>query len=207
MAIGHQTRSYVTSAVNVAASATAQPVCSFGITDRDALNLKVDILLGQCAVSGTTTVTLQDSNGFGIWNSTKSATPTASTDKAVSAVDTTTSTLTSTSHGYAAGTLVTINSTGSTPGGLVAGGRYFVVNPTTNALQLAAVLGGAPLSISSAGAGTIKLSAVRVVTVVLNAQTAGDVQYLPLRPQGRLVCTTDTTDTVQVVDVRVSHLY
>lgn len=214
MAAGHGSRSYVNNPVSVPSNTTAQYVCNFGINNGMRLNLGVDIVLGQCSVAGATTVKLQTSNGLGLWTDSKTASPTSSTDKTISAVTAGTGTLTSNSHGYAAGQLVTINSAGGTvPGGLIPGGRYFVSNPTTNTFQLSTTFAGAGVSapaISSfgdAGSGTITTSAAQVITIAVNSQTSGDVQYLPLRPQGQLVCTTANGDTVQIIDVRVGHIY
>ena len=207
MSSGHQTRSYIANAVNVAASTTAQQVANLSIDNEMRLNFKVDIVLGQ--VAGTPTIALQDSNGLGIWNSIKSNTLSASTDKTVSAVSASTGTLTSASHGFTAGQLVTINSTGTMPGGLLPGQKLFIVNPTTNTFQVTPFLGNnsAVGSFKDAGSGTITVTAATVATIAVNAQTSGDVQYLPLRPQARLVGTTSAGQTLQVIDVRVGYTY
>lgn len=214
MAAGHGTRSYLNNGgpgpgVNVATNQTNVATgITFGINSDMRLNLVVDVVVGQCAVIGTTNVGLRNGNGFGLWTNTKTAAVSASTDKTISSVTAGTGTLTSNSHGYTAGQLVTINSSGAVPGGLFAGGKYFVTNPTTNTFQLSASYNGPAItSFLDAGSGTIKTTAAAVVTLAFNAQTAGDVQYLPLRPQAEIIATTANGDTIQIIDVRVAHLY
>lgn len=73
----------------------------------------------------------------------------------ISGVNTTTDTLTSTSHGRPNGFCLVITSTGTMPGGLVSGTRYFVINAATNTFQLSATSGGSAIDITSSGSGTI----------------------------------------------------
>jgi hypothetical protein len=59
-----------------------------------------------------------------------------------------------TAHGYADGKAVFFTTTGSLPTGLVAGAIYYVVNATTNAFEVAATIGGAPIDTSGSQSGT-----------------------------------------------------
>ncbi|WP_075089551.1 hypothetical protein [Verrucomicrobium spinosum] len=68
-------------------------------------------------------------------------------------------TLTAAAHGLAEGTPVKVASSGTVPGGLTAGTVYYVKNTDTNTLQLSAALGGAVLDLTSAGTGTITVTA------------------------------------------------
>ena len=207
MSAGHQVKRYIARAVNIPASQTAAKAADFTINDDMRTNLKVDILVGK--VAGTPSVLLQDSTGFGNWNTLKSVALTASTDQTVSSVNATTGVLTVAAHGYTQGQLITLNSSGTVPGGLLPGDRYFVANPTTNTFQLYLLEGNsvAQSSFTDAGSGTITVTAVQWATVALNVEVAGDQAVMPLRPMGRVAVTTGAGQTVQVVDVRVCHIY
>jgi hypothetical protein len=56
-------------------------------------------------------------------------------------------------HGLAAGTPVTLSTTGALPTGLVAATTYYVVSPTDNAFSLALTPGGDPINTSSTQSG------------------------------------------------------
>lgn len=208
MSAGHQVKSYKTGRT-VPVSQTAIEVVRFGIENESRLNLRVDVLLGKVTAGGTPTLILQDSTGYEFWNTVAtSAALTASTDKTL-IPDFNTGTITSAAHGYSNGIAVAINSTGSLPGGIQPGQVYFVVQVTTNTFKLATAQSpeSFPLSFSDNGTGTITSSALRQVTFALNVEVAGDQAVMPLRPNGRLACTTGAADTVQVMDTRVCMTY
>lgn len=71
-------------------------------------------------------------------------------------------TLTANNHGLNNNESVTLKSTGALPAGLNTQTEYFVVNGTTNTLQLATVEGGTPITTTSAGTGTHTLLHGRV---------------------------------------------
>src|SRR5688572_27317110 len=71
-------------------------------------------------------------------------------------------TLTATDHGLNDGESVTLKTTGTLPGGLSASTEYFVVNATTNTLQLSLTRGGTPITTTSGGSGTHTLLSGRV---------------------------------------------
>lgn len=208
MATGYQTRSQVSKPVQVPASQSAFEVCRFGINNEGQLNLKVDIYVGKVAAGGTPTLKLQDQSGWEFWNDVKSSSAlTASTDKTLTP-DYTTGFFTSASHGYNNGDMVALSSTGRLPGGLDQGtGRFWVCNKTTNTFQLTRSLqnGSLPVSFTDNGSGTLTSSAVRVITIALNVEVAGDQAVMPLRPQGRVVGVTGASDAIQVVDLRYGN--
>jgi hypothetical protein len=82
--------------------------------------------------------------------------------------------VTHTSHGYAAGQLVTFNSTVSLPTGLVAGTVYCVLAAglTTNTYEVGATCGGSAINTSSAGSGTFTEQAGNDLTGTGASQTA-----------------------------------
>ena len=215
---GYQVRRALARGVTIPASQTAAPVTTQNISDNMRTNLVIDIYLGQ--VASTPSLLLQDSTGYGIWNTVKSASASASTDKTVSAVAPTTGTLTIASHGYMNGQLVAINSSSRVPGGLDSQLPYYVANATTNTFQLAPVgptNGVNPISNSmsqsafgsfiDAGAGTITISAVQVLTIRANVEVAGDQSVMPIRPLGRIACTTSGSQTCQVLLVNSGYVY
>ena len=71
-------------------------------------------------------------------------------------------------HGAAAGTAVTLSTTGALPTGLTAGTTYYVVSPAANTFQLSATVGGAAINTSGTQSGT------HTATFVGSAISAGD---------------------------------
>ena len=185
----------------VGASVTNQPISSnWRMTARGSLNSRVDIYVGKVAVGTGITAKLQHSSGYGIWADAKTVAITASTDKTVSAVSTTTNTLTSATHGYTEGQAVAISATTAVPVGLTAGIPYYVKVVDANNVQLASSISGPAVLLTSAGSGTITLSAVRVFTIQHLMEVAGDQTHLPLRSSARVVVTTGASDSAQISD-------
>jgi hypothetical protein len=71
-------------------------------------------------------------------------------------VDTSTDTISITSHGYTSGqSVIFSNSTPSDlPGGLTQGITYYILNPTTNDFQISLTVDGSPVDLTSGGSGT-----------------------------------------------------
>lgn len=186
----------------VGASVTNLPISSnWRMTARGSLHSRVDIYVGKVAVGTGITAKLQHSSGYGIWADAKTVAITASTDKTVSAVSTTTYNLTSTTHGYVEGQAVAISSTGAIPVGLVSGIPYYVRVVDADNVQLSSSMSGPAVPLTSAGSGTITLSAVRVFTIQHLVNVAGDQTHLPLRSSARVVLTSGASDSAQISDV------
>lgn len=77
-------------------------------------------------------------------------------------VNTGTDTMTVTNHGYSIDSKVTFGSNSALPGGINFGTEYFVVNPTTNTFQVSLTYGGAPIDLTSQGAGTLQVRLVKI---------------------------------------------
>jgi hypothetical protein len=180
-------------------------VAQGAINDDMKLFLSVTAYLG--AVTGTPTFQLQTQAEYRIWRTIKSS-PAAvvSTDTTVTV--TLPSTLTAASHGYTAGQMVTINSSGTVPGGLLPGSRYFVAAPTTNTFMLSLMPSTtpAPVQFSDAGSGTITVTAAQAVVLLVNNATA-DSSVLPMDPRFRIngVCTGG--QSMQFIGLSVGHQY
>jgi hypothetical protein len=71
-------------------------------------------------------------------------------------------------HGFTAGTVVPFFNIVTTAG-LIEGRRYYVVNPTANAFQVAATLGGAPVTLTNDGSATLLPYKVAIVTITPQA--------------------------------------
>jgi hypothetical protein len=71
-------------------------------------------------------------------------------------------------HGFNAGTALSFYSIVTTTG-LVEGRRYYVVNPTANAFQVSATLGGAPVTLTNDGSATLLPYKVAIVTITPQA--------------------------------------
>jgi hypothetical protein len=203
MAAGHQARAYLFFGKTAPASATTE-VTKLAINDEMRLNLVVDVVLGQ--VASTPTLNLQDSTGFGFWNTAKSAALSASTDKTVTVAG---STWTAAAHGYTVGQMVVINSTGNMPGGMQAGQRTFIQSATTNTFVLSndTSSSSSPVTTTDSGTGTLTATAATEVTLRLNVEVAGDQAVMPLRPLGRVTVTCTGGQTAQVLDVRTGYCY
>ena len=79
-----------------------------------------------------------------------------------------TNTVNLTAHGFTAGTVVPFFNIVTTTG-LVEGRRYYVVNPTANAFQVSATLGGAPVTLTGDGSATLLPYKVAIVTITPQA--------------------------------------
>lgn len=62
--------------------------------------------------------------------------------------------LTATAHGWANGDILAVSSSGTLPAGLTAGVLYYIVQSSTDTFKLSTTKGGAPITTTSAGAGT-----------------------------------------------------
>ena len=63
-------------------------------------------------------------------------------------------------HGLVSGASVQLSTTGALPTGISAGATYYIINPTTNTFQLAASLGGNPITITGTQSGTPSAASV-----------------------------------------------
>lgn len=91
-----------------------------------------------------------------------------SIESAAATIDIPSSTITSINHGFQNNDGISFTTTGALPTGLVAGTRYWVVNSSTNTLQVAPVLGDAPISLSGTQSGihTIHVASPRLVSII-----------------------------------------
>lgn len=203
MSAGHQPKSYLPLGVTAPAGATTS-ITRLTIDNEMRLNLVVDFYLGK--VTSTPTLKLQDSTGFDTWSDAKSLALSASTDQTVIVSG---NTWTAAAHGYVAGQMVVINSTGNMPGGYPAGTRAFIQAPTTNTFRLSTGTDprAAPILTTDSGTGTLTVTAMTLVTMRLNVNIAGDQAVMPLRPQGRIVAVCTGGQTAQVLDVRTGYTY
>jgi len=90
-------------------------------------------------------------------------------------VDTTDNHLDDTAHGHITGQQITLSSTSSLPTGLLANTIYYVVNPTlntNNSFQVALTEGGDPVTISTAGSGTLTWTKTLLKTITTDYTVA-----------------------------------
>lgn len=205
MSQGHQSKSALAAGKTVPISQTAAFIANFAIDNEMRLNLVVDLVLGQ--VASTPVVKLQDSTGYGLWSDVKSTTLSASTDVSVTGVDTTTGIFTAASHGLSNGQLIAINGA-PLPSGLVANQRLYAQSVTTNTFKVSASADASQATIIPATAGTsVTVTAATLATIRVNVNVAGDQAASPMRPMGRLITTTNGSQSVQVLDVRTGYTY
>ena len=79
-----------------------------------------------------------------------------------------TNTVNRTGHGFNAGTPISFYNIVSTTG-LVESRRYYVVNPTANAFQVSATIGGSPITLTNDGSATLLPYKVAIVTITTQA--------------------------------------
>lgn len=191
--------------VSVGASATNAVVSKeFPVSNDGSTNFRADIYLGK--VVGSPVLKLQDSSGLNIWTDSKTATASASTQKTVSAVDASADTLTSASHGYTSGQPVVINSSGALPAGLEAGKVYYAEAVDANTVKLHTIRDlSSPVDITDAGSGTIQLTAVSRVEIVITSYLSSDISsgYAPVNAQARVVCSSAGGESAQIVAVKI----
>lgn len=100
---------------------------------------------------------------------------------ASTAVDVDTEVITVAAHGYTTGLKVQISNPGTLPTGISPTTDYFVINLTTNTLQLASslanALAGTPINISAQGSGTntVEVTALAGANVKLQKSNDGTV--------------------------------
>jgi len=174
----------------------------FRITGRGSINMRLDFYVGKVVAATGVSVGMQQSAGYDIWNSTKTTSVTASTDKAVTGIDTGTDTLTSAGHGLSDGTAVAVSAT-SLPGGIYDTKVYYIRDSATNTFKLAESVGGAAVDISSAGTDVV-VAALRQFSLTFQTTVAGDQTYLPLQGKARAVASTGAGDSLQLMEVLVS---
>jgi peptidoglycan hydrolase-like protein with peptidoglycan-binding domain len=164
----------------------------------------VDFYVGKVAVTGAVTAKVQHTSGYNVWSDAKTVSVTASTDKTVSAVNTTTNELTVTGHGFVANQSIAFISSVDTPAPLKAGRVYFVQVVDANTIKVRDTVDAPALDITAAGSGTITASAVRVFSITHQDTVTGDQTYTPLKSAGRAVVTlTNAADKLQLCDVVV----
>jgi len=208
MSQGHATKGLMSLGITAPANGTTE-IKRFAISGDNRLNMRIDCILGKMAISGTSTLKLQQSSGLELWTDVKSTSSlSASTDKTVTP-DYTTGQFTSTSHGYSDGALVVLNSSGTVPGGLESGLKYYVRVIDANTFQLSVhqPAGSLPASFSDNGSGTITTTLCTLVSIALNVEVSGDQAVMPLHPTARLLAITGASDTVQVMDIRFGQPY
>jgi len=118
-------------------------------------------------------------NNFKLYN-TANRGLTAIADKviATSAVNTTANTITITGHGLVNGAELNYNNQGGTTlGGLTSGNDYFVVNKTTDTIQLALTSGGDPIDLSGTGNNSQTLASTGRLNLT---GTGNNTQYFDL---------------------------
>jgi hypothetical protein len=105
-----------------------------------------------------------------------------------------TNTVNLTAHGFTAGTVIPFFNIVTTTG-LIEGRRYYVVNPTANAFQVSATLGGAPVTLTGDGSAALLPYKVAIVTItpqagqnltVINLQVKHNQTGLPAYTTGWL---------------------
>lgn len=161
----------------IRASATSWSLSDYDLVDGPYLDTNTTATtLAASATSGTATITASSATGVnggsgflftdvgrhlricnpatGIqwgWGTITGGSPLANTCTADAGTDF----ITSVGHGMTNGTPVWFLSTGTVPGGLVAGTTYYVVNKTVDTFQVALTAGGSAIDLTSAGSGTI----------------------------------------------------
>jgi microcystin-dependent protein len=78
-------------------------------------------------------------------------------------VNTTTDTITISSHGLSNGNVVYLQTGSTLPSPLVANTKYYIISATTNTFQLSSTLNGSPIDLTSQGTGTHNLHSTFII--------------------------------------------
>lgn len=191
--------------VSVGASATNEVVTkTVATTASGSLHSRVTFIIGEVTdTDDSSTVGVQHSNGFGIWDSTKTgdvgATKTANNFTAA-----TTDICTDSSHGLSSGDAIVVNTSDTLPAGLETKTIYYVEKINDNTFYLhsgASLTSNTRVDITDTGTGTHSWYTVTEVDITFNVEVAGDQSYTPLKQRLRGVCTTGAGDAVDILDV------
>jgi len=93
-------------------------------------------------------------------------------------IDSVLDTITITNHGLVSGTKIFMYSLGTMPGGINASQPYYVTNPTSNTFQLATVIAGPFIDITSVGSGTHTVSALTLPIFGDSVASRDEIQTL-----------------------------
>jgi hypothetical protein len=145
----------------------------------------MDIYVGKVVVAGSITAKVQHSSAYNLWTDAKTVSITASTDKTVTAVSTSTDAL--------------ISSSGEVPAGLQPNTVYRVTVVDSNTIKLTNTAGS--VNLTSTGSGTILVTPVRAFSIIHQEVVAGDQAHTPMKSKGRVTMSlTNAGDSVQVID-------
>jgi len=192
-------------AANIGASTTYYGK-AFQITGEGSRNLRIEAFVGKVVAATGVTLDLETSSGEHIWASmSKAATSISSTtNKSVSAINTTTGAITATSHGFSVGDAVAVSAT-AVPTGLSDEAIYYVKTVAdANTLTLAATPDGAIIVPTAAGT-SVTITAVSLAKIQLNVEVAGDQADMPLQSIGRIAIATGAGDSVQLLKAKVTQ--
>lgn len=164
--------------------------------------MRIDVFTGIAAVGSAITAKHQHSNMPGLWTDGKTVSITASTDASATA-NAAADTLTVTSHGLVENQPVVIGGT-TVPGGTMPKTIYYTKVVDANTIQLKANNDSSVIDITSTGT-SVTVTAVRVFSISYQANVAGDQSHMPLRANGRVVCTTGAGDSVDILAVLVNQ--
>lgn len=189
---------------SVPASQTGVPISgNFGQTAGAAGKyLRLDLYTGVTTIASAITAKHQHTNLLGLWSDGKTATLSASTQKAATP-DFTTSQLAVTSHGYSENQPIVI-SAATVPTGLAARTIYYAKVLDANTIQLKSQNEGSLVGFSDNGA-TVKTTAVQLASISYQDNVAGDQATMPLRNLGRVVLSTGAGDSVDILAIKLNQ--
>jgi hypothetical protein len=172
----------------------------------DGSRWRFSVILGR--VAGTPGFQVQHGTLPGIFADTK-----AMTDAVASAGSTCTFTAGSnvvscTSHGFSEGQHIAFATSGVLPPEYLPSHLYRVARVIDSDSFIAEVVQQAGYSnnvASAVGSGTHKAVAAQEVSITFNPEVVADVAYLPLKQALRVVCTTDVSETAQILAIHVMN--
>jgi len=206
--------------IYVAGASQSDTSTLFRVSGPGSKNLRVDFILGRVDITTASTVQIQDTSGYGLWNDVTAAiSGGASTDRVIASYTGGVLTLAG-GHGFSEGDAVGC-SAAVMPAGLSNKIVYYIINLATNDCQLTTIRGDAGHIVDALDAGTTGvLTAAKVVSVRINsnendvdpstvganpigvADTGSYENVLPLRPSARCsIATTHANDIIQVLDI------
>lgn len=163
---------------------------------------RMDFYLGLVSVTTSIKAGMEHSNGHNVWSATKESTVNTNTGTSISSQSGGVFT-TGSGHGLSVGQAVVFGGT-TVPAGIEVGKSYKVDSvPSSTTFTVVEYSSNKIPTITSAGSSAVVVPVVQVPVCFVDT-VSGDQTYLPLQNTVRGYITTGTSDSCQVVDVKIT---
>jgi hypothetical protein len=162
---------------------------------------RMDFYLGKIAITSGVKVGMEHSNGHSIWTTTKETTVTPA-NAGTAITSQASGVFTAAGHGLSVDQQVVFSAT-TVPAGIDGSKTYRVTSVTTNTFSVIESYSNKIPTVTDAGTAAFIVPVVQF-SITFQAAVSGDQSYLPLQNVVRGYVTTGASDSVQVVDVKIT---